>query len=98
LIIVEISWHGDDSLLNLLSKLGLCDFFHLSSRNRSTICRVEYSRQVGGYTFIKTIEEISWGEKVLVSPRYSTSTTGFPPWSTTLKGHDSISFFTMGSS
>ena len=49
-------------------------------------------------TFIKTIDEISCGENVLVSFRYSTCTIGFPPWSTTLKGHDSISFFTVGSS
>ena len=44
------------------------------------------------------MDEISCGENVLVSFRYSTCTIGFPPWSTTLKGHDSISFFTVGSS
>jgi hypothetical protein len=44
------------------------------------------------------MEEISWGEKVLVSPKYSTSTTGLPPWSTTLNGQDSMSFLTIGSS
>lgn len=44
------------------------------------------------------MEEISWGEKVLVSPRYSTWTMGEPDWSTTLKGHDSISFLTVWSS
>lgn len=44
------------------------------------------------------MEEISCGEKVLVSPRYSTSTKGLPPWSTTLKGQDSMSFLTTGSS
>ena len=42
--------------------------------------------------------EISWGEKVLVSPRYSTWTIGLPPWSTTLNGQDSISFLTVSSS
>lgn len=47
---------------------------------------------------MRTMEEISWGVKVLFSPRYSTSTAGLPPWSTTLKGQDSTSFFTMGSS
>ena len=47
---------------------------------------------------MRTIEEISWGEKVFVSFKYSTCTTGLPPWSTTLKGHDTISFFTVGSS
>ena len=47
---------------------------------------------------MRTIDEISWGEKVLVSPRYSTWTTGFPPWSTTLKGQDSASFLTTSSS
>jgi hypothetical protein len=34
----------------------------------------------------------------LFSPRYSTSTIGLPSWSMTLNGHDSISFFTVGSS
>lgn len=47
---------------------------------------------------MRTIDEISWGEKVLVSFKYSTCTTGFPPWSTTLNGHVSMSFFTVGSS
>ena len=49
-------------------------------------------------TLLRTIAEISWGEKVFVSPRYSTSTIGLPSWSTTLNGHDSISFLTVGSS
>jgi hypothetical protein len=44
------------------------------------------------------MEEISWGEKVLVSFRYWTWTMGEPPWSTILKGQDSISFLTVGSS
>jgi hypothetical protein len=44
------------------------------------------------------MDEISWGEKILFSPRYSTSTIGLPSWSMTLKGHDSISFLTVGSS
>lgn len=48
-------------------------------------------------TLTRTIAEISWGENVLVSPRYSTWTTGLVPCSTTLNGHDSISFLTMGS-
>ena len=47
---------------------------------------------------MRTMEEISWGVKVLFSPRYSTSTAGEVPWSTTLKGQDSTSFLTMGSS
>lgn len=51
----------------------------------------------GLLTLTRTIAEISWGEKVLVSPRYSTWTRGLVPCSTTLKGHDSISFLTMGS-
>lgn len=38
------------------------------------------------------------GEKVLVSPRYSTSINGLPPWSTTLNGHVWTSFLTLGSS
>lgn len=49
-------------------------------------------------TLTRTMEEISWGEKVLVSPRYSTWTMGDPPWSVTLKGQDSISFLTVASS
>jgi len=44
------------------------------------------------------MDDISCGEKVLVCFKYSTCTTGLPPWSTTLKGHDSISFLTVGSS
>ena len=42
--------------------------------------------------------EISWAEKDFVSPRYWTSILGLPPSSITLKGHDSISFLTVGSS
>lgn len=42
--------------------------------------------------------EISWAEKVLVSPRYSTWILGWPLSSTTLKGQDSMSFLTVGSS
>jgi len=34
----------------------------------------------------------------LRSPRYSTSTRGLPPWSTTLNGHDLMSFVTVSSS
>lgn len=44
------------------------------------------------------MDEISCGENVFVSLRYSTCTIGFPPWSTTLNGHDSTSFLTVGSS
>ncbi len=44
------------------------------------------------------MEEISCGEKVLLSPRYSTSTIGDPSWSTILNGQDSVSFLTVGSS
>jgi NAD-specific glutamate dehydrogenase len=42
--------------------------------------------------------EISCGEKVFVSPRYSTCTMGLPSLSMTLKGQDSMSFFTVSSS
>lgn len=45
-----------------------------------------------------SLPEISCGENILVSPRYSTSTNGDPSWSTTLNGHDSISFLTVTSS
>jgi len=44
------------------------------------------------------MEEISCGEKVFVSPMYSTCTIGAPPWSVTLNGHDWISFLTVSSS
>ena len=47
---------------------------------------------------MRTMDEISCGENVLVSFRYSTCTIGLPSLSTTLKGHDSISFLTVGSS
>ena len=47
---------------------------------------------------MSTIDEISCGEKVFRSPRYSTSTMGLPSWSTMVKGHDSMSFLTVGSS
>lgn len=48
---------------------------------------------------MRTMEEISWGEKDFVSPRYSTSTLGEPlPSSMTLKGQVSVSFLTVGSS
>lgn len=42
--------------------------------------------------------EISCGEKVLVSLRYWTWTFGLLSSSMTLNGHDSMSFFTVGSS
>lgn len=50
------------------------------------------------HTLTRTMAEISWGENCLVSPRYWTSTLGFPPSSMTLKGQDSVSFLTVGSS
>ena len=49
-------------------------------------------------TLPNTMAEISCGENCFVCPRYSTSTLGFPSSSTTLKGHDSMSFLTVGSS
>ena len=52
----------------------------------------------GNRTLRRTMAEISWAEKVLVSPRYSTWILGWPLSSTTLKGQDSISFLTVGSS
>lgn len=42
--------------------------------------------------------EISCGENTLVSPKYSTCTFGLLSSSMTLNGHDSMSFFTVGSS
>lgn len=32
LIVVEVSWHGDDSLLDLLAELGFSNLLHLRSR------------------------------------------------------------------
>lgn len=49
-------------------------------------------------TLPRTMAEISWGEKVLVSLRYSTWTEGAPSRSTILKGQDSMSFLTVSSS
>lgn len=49
-------------------------------------------------TLVRTMAEISWGEKDLVSFRYSTSTLGLPPSSMILKGQLSMSFLTVGSS
>lgn len=95
LVVVEVSGHGDDSLLNLLAKLDLGDLFHLCQLVSKQIPQMTY---IFRHTFMRTMEEISWGEKVLVSLRYSTWTTGLPPWSMTLNGQDSTSFLTMGSS
>lgn len=96
LVVVEVSRHGDDGLLNLLAKLDLGNLLHLFQESADQSSMGEYTTQ---FTFMRTIEEISWGEKVLVSFRYSTSTTGwFSPRWTTLKGQDSTSFLTMGSS
>lgn len=49
-------------------------------------------------TLTRTMAEISWAENCLDSPRYWTSTLGLPLSSTTLKGQDSMSFLTVGSS
>lgn len=47
---------------------------------------------------VRTMAEISWAENLWLPPRYSTSILGVPSSSTTLKGHDSMSFLTVGSS
>jgi hypothetical protein len=38
------------------------------------------------FILVRTMEEISWGENCLVSPRYSASTNGDPSLSTTVNG------------
>uniref|UniRef100_A0A0E9R6U8 Uncharacterized protein n=1 Tax=Anguilla anguilla TaxID=7936 RepID=A0A0E9R6U8_ANGAN len=50
------------------------------------------------FILTSTIEEISSGLNALLSPLYSTSTLGFPPLLTTLKGQCFISDCTTGSS
>ncbi|KAI6875794.1 hypothetical protein KC323_g176 [Hortaea werneckii] len=95
LVVVEVGWDSDDSLLDLLAELDLSDLFHLFKKSAGI-------RQMRLFlvqpTLPRTMAEISCGEKVLVSPRYSTCTFGWLPSSTTLKGHDSMSFLTVGSS
>jgi hypothetical protein len=100
LVVVEVSGHSDNGLLNLLAELGLSNFLHLFRALAKPIFVIGVFVGGGGeiFTFMRTMEEISWGEKDLVSLRYSTWTTGLPPWSMTLKGQDSTSFLTMGSS
>ena len=91
LIVVEVSWNSDNSLLDFLAKLDLSNFLHLEA--------VRFAARNGaGHTFVRTMDEISCGEKVLVSFKYWTWTKGLPPWSTTLNGHDSTSFLVCGSS
>jgi hypothetical protein len=95
LVVVEVGGDGDDGLLNLLGELGLGNLLHLWAIVRSCPipCRNDFLR-----TLTRIIAEISWGEKVFSSPRYSTETLGLPLSSTTLKGQDSMSFLTVGSS
>ena len=50
------------------------------------------------FILVKTIAEISCGEKVLVSSKYWTSMTGLPSTSITLKGQVFMSFWTDSSS
>jgi hypothetical protein len=94
LVVVEVGGHGDDGLLNLHAELDLSNLLHLlacqSLPHQSKVC--------AGRTLTRTMAEISWGENFLRSPRYSTSTRGLPPWSTTLNGHDLMSFVTVSSS
>lgn len=70
LVVVEVRWHGNDSLLNLLTQLGFGDLFHLLEREQNA----RSMNKTPGRTFVKTMEEISWGENFLVSPMYSTWT------------------------
>ena len=95
LVVVEVGRDGDDGLLNLLGELGLGDLLHLWPIVRSCPITSECNSL---RTLTRTMAEISWGEKVFCSPRYSTWTLGLPSSSTTLKGQDSMSFLTVGSS
>jgi hypothetical protein len=92
-VIVEVGRNSDDSLLNLLAELGLSDFFHLRE-----VQHVSGKWSKSFLTLIKTMDDTSCGENCLVSFKYSTCTMGLPPWSMILKGHDSTSFLTVGSS
>ena len=95
LVVVEVGGDGDDGLLDLLGELGLGNLLHLWAIVRSCPIpyRIDFLR-----TLTRIMAEISWGEKVFSSPRYSTETLGLPLSSTTLKGQDSMSFLTVGSS
>ncbi len=97
LVVVEVGRDSDDGLLNLLAKLDLGNLLHLF-RIASVFGQTIKRGFLGLLTLVRTIAEISWGEKVWVLPRYWTSTFGLPSSSTTLKGHDSMSFLTVGSS
>ena len=94
LVIVEVGWDGDDGFRDFLAKLHLSDLLHLPKCQPDRVVGVRYKAR----TLPKTIAEISCGENVLFSPRYSTSTFGLLSSSVTLNGHDSMSFLTVGSS
>lgn len=99
LVVVEVGRDGDDGLLNLLAELGLGNLLHL--RSVVSIAARDPSHKGRIFrmlTLPRTMAEISWGEKVLVSLRYSTWTEGAPSRSTILKGQDSMSFLTVSSS
>jgi len=96
LVVVEVGRDSDDGLLDLLAELGLGNLLHLFggvSKNCTSAGAGKIVR-----TLVRTMEEISWAENCLVSPRYSTSILGLPLSSTILKGQDSMSFLTVGSS
>jgi hypothetical protein len=95
LVVVEVGGDGDDGLLDLLGELGLGNLLHLWPIVRSCPISCEFDSL---RTLTRIMAEISWGEKVFSSPRYSTWTLGLPLSSTTLKGQDSMSFLTVGSS
>lgn len=69
--------------------------FHERWSGVGNVCSGEKKKK---HTLVRTMAEISWAEKVLVSPRYSTEILGLPLSSTILKGQDSISFLTVASS
>lgn len=71
LIVVEVSWNSDHSFRHFLSEFCLCHLFHLGDVNGMSVHQV-----CALLTLPRTMAEISCGEKVFFSPRYSTSTFG----------------------
>jgi len=67
LVIIEVGGDSDDCLIDLLANLGLGDLLHLQAGT------IVSEKSTMGFlchrTFKRIMDEISWGEKDLVSPR-----------------------------